>query len=51
MYLRPGHIDPQFTIETIQTVLTADPDVIPPFVLVAKRTGKNVTIRIRYLGP
>ena len=37
VYLRPGHIDPQFTIATIQTVLHTDPDVIPPFVLVAKR--------------
>jgi predicted nuclease of predicted toxin-antitoxin system len=50
VYLRPGHIDSQFTIETIQTVLSADPDLLPPFVLVAKRISNKVTIRIRQLG-
>lgn len=47
VYLRPGHIDPQFTIQTIQVVLTLDPDVKPPFVLVAKRSASLVTVRIR----
>jgi predicted nuclease of predicted toxin-antitoxin system len=51
VFLRPGHIDPQFTIETIEAVLRADPDLVPPFVLVAKRTGNRVTIRVRALGP
>jgi predicted nuclease of predicted toxin-antitoxin system len=51
LFLRPGHIDPQFTIEMLRAVLTADPDVTPPFVLVAKRTGHKVTIRNRQLGP
>ena len=51
VYLRPGHIDAQFTIQTVQTILNADPDVLPPFILAAKRTGNNVTIRIRHLGP
>ena len=51
LYLRPGHIDPQFTIETIEAVLKADPDVSPPFLVVAKRTGTNVAIRVRHLAP
>ncbi len=51
VYLRPGHIDPQFTVATIQTVLSLDPDVAPPFILVAKRTGTNVTVRVRALSP
>lgn len=51
VYLRPGHIDPRFTIQTIEAVLAADPDVTPPFLLVAKRTGTNVTIRVRALAP
>jgi predicted nuclease of predicted toxin-antitoxin system len=50
-YLRPGHIDAQFTIDTIESLLTTDPDLTPPFVLVAKRSGSRVTIRIRQLGP
>ncbi len=48
---RPGHIDAAFTVETIQAVLSTDPDVTPPFILVAKRTVKTVTMRIRHLGP
>ena len=51
VFLRPGHIDSKFTIETVQTLASTNPDVYPPFVLVAKRTGNNVTIRIRHLGP
>jgi predicted nuclease of predicted toxin-antitoxin system len=50
-FLRPGHIDPQFTIDTVRSILNADPDIFPPFVLVAKRTGDNVTIRVRHLKP
>ena len=51
IYLRPAHIDPKFTIEFLQAVLSADPDVVPPFILVAKRSGNKITIRIRHLGP
>ena len=51
VFLRPGHINPRFTIETIETVLAANPDVAVPFILVAKRTGNTVAIRIRHLGP
>ncbi len=47
VFLRPGHIDPQFTIETMQTVLALDPDLAPPFVLVAKRTESAITVRVR----
>lgn len=50
LFLRPGHIDPQFTMATIGALLNADPDVTPPFVLVAKRSGRQVTIRVRALG-
>ena len=51
VYLRPGHIDPRFTIGTLTSLLAADPDVTPPFVLVARRTGDRVAIRIRTLTP
>jgi predicted nuclease of predicted toxin-antitoxin system len=50
MFLRPGHIDPAFTIETIKAILDRDLDVTAPFVLVARRSGLNVTIRYRPLG-
>ena len=47
MYLRPGHIDPQFTIDTVQTVIGLDPDLTPPFILVARRNATGVVVRIR----
>jgi len=50
LYLRPGHIVPEFTIGTLSTVLTTDPDVTPPFIVVARRTGDQVAIRIRQLS-
>jgi hypothetical protein len=50
LFLRPGHIDPAFTIETIKAILEHDFDVTPPFLLVARRSGLNVTIRYRPLG-
>ncbi len=49
VFLRPGHIDPHFTMATIQALLDTDLDLSPPFVLVAKRTGNQVTIRLRTL--
>ena len=50
VFLRPGHIDPQFTIDTLKSLLTSNPDVTPPFVVVAKRMGTVVTIRVRQIG-
>jgi len=47
--LRPGHINPRSTIDTLTTVLGADPDLAVPFLLVARRRGDSVTLRIRHL--
>ena len=49
IYLRPGHIDPQYTIGTIEALLDAEPDVAKPFVVVARRSGDTITIRVRHL--
>jgi predicted nuclease of predicted toxin-antitoxin system len=49
IYLRPGHIRPEFTLETIRAVGNRAEDVTPPFILVAERSGKRVHIRIRHL--
>jgi len=51
VYLRPGHVGPQSTIETLKHLLAADPDLSLPFLLVAKRTADRVNIRIRPLSP
>lgn len=47
LYLRPGHIQGKFTIRTLQAIRARAPEVTPPFILVAERTGDNVKIRIR----
>jgi predicted nuclease of predicted toxin-antitoxin system len=49
VFLRPGHIDPRFTIQTLHSLFEINPELRPPFVLVAKRIGGAVTIRVRNL--
>jgi len=49
VYLRPGHIDPRFTIESLRAVLDEVPEVTPPFIIVARRKGTQVSVRIRQL--
>jgi len=49
LYLRPGHIDPAFTIETLRVLSEYDrPD--PPFIVVAERQERRVRVRVRTLG-
>lgn len=50
VYLRPGHAAPEFTVGTLTSLLAADPDVTPPFIVVARRTRERVAIRIRTLA-
>jgi predicted nuclease of predicted toxin-antitoxin system len=47
VYLRPGHIDAAFTIETIDALIANFPNVTTPFVIVAERRGDTVRIRSR----
>jgi len=49
IYLRPGHIQSQFTVKTLEAIRDNAPDVTPPFILVAERTGDIVKIRVRQL--
>jgi predicted nuclease of predicted toxin-antitoxin system len=49
VYLRPGHIDPQFTIESVDAALREGPEVSPPFILVVERRDDRVRMRIRQL--
>lgn len=49
LYLRPGHIQPAFTIGTIEALLAADPQLTPPVLIVARRTVNSVSIRVRNL--
>jgi predicted nuclease of predicted toxin-antitoxin system len=47
IYLRPGHIRADFTIKTLEAIRDNAPEVTPPFILVAERTGDMVRIRVR----
>ena len=47
IYLRPGHIRPEFTIQTLQAIQSRTLEVVPSFIVVAERTGDNVKIRLR----
>lgn len=49
VYLRPGHMSPEFTIANIAALFARDPDVAPPFLLVAKRVDGALRIRVRSL--
>lgn len=47
VFLRPGHIDAQFAIATLQTIEAQDFDFSPSFILVARRRGNYVQLRLR----
>lgn len=49
VFLRPGHIDPGFTIDTLRLLFEQKLDIQPPFILVAKRGRSEVSIRLRKL--
>jgi len=49
IYLRPGHIQAEFTVKTLEAIRDNAPDVTPPFILVAERTSDVVKIRVRQL--
>jgi len=49
VFLRPGHVDPLFTIGTLRALFERDLDLTPPFIVVARRTAQEVLIRVRPL--
>ena len=49
IYVRPGHIRADFTVKTLEAIRDNAPEVTPPFILVAERTGDTVKIRVRQL--
>jgi hypothetical protein len=49
VYLRPDHIRADFTIKTLEAIRDNAPEVSPPFIIVAERTGDTVKIRVRQL--
>ena len=49
IYLRPGHIRPEFTIRTLQAIAAQAIDTRPPFIVVAEQREQTVRIRTRRL--
>lgn len=49
--LRPGQVGSGPTIDPLQQLLQANPDLTSPFLVVAKRMGTTATIRIRQGTP
>ena len=49
IYLRPGHIDPAFTLETLDYLRRQSIEVRIPFVVVADRSRQTIRLRVRHL--
>ena len=49
VYLRPGHIRADFTIQTLKTLLESGLNLTPPFILVGVRRDQVIRIRLRRL--
>ena len=47
VYIRPAHIDPAFTMETIQAIERTVGDVEPGFIVVGDRRGEKLRVRLR----
>ena len=47
LYLRPGHILPQFHIQTLEHLLESNIQLESPFILIAENFGNSIKIRIR----
>lgn len=49
VYLRPGHIDPAFTLETLDYLRRQTIEVQVPFVIVADRGRQTIRLRVRHM--
>jgi predicted nuclease of predicted toxin-antitoxin system len=49
IYIRPGHISPEFVLTTIAAIESRGDDVEPPFIVVADRKQDVVRVRVRRL--
>lgn len=50
LYLRPGHILPGLTLQTIEAVNAVDLELEPPFLIVGERSAQRVKIRLRNIS-
>jgi len=47
IYLRPGHIQPEYVLKSIEAIENTNANVEPGFLVVAERRGDSVRIRLR----
>ncbi len=47
VFVRPGQISAEKTIETLNEILSLDIEPTPPFILVAERKPSGVQVRLR----
>ncbi len=47
IYLQPGHIESQFTIQSLQQLFGSDIELIQPFIVVAEHKRNEIKIRVR----
>lgn len=49
IFLKPGHIDPRYHVQTMKSLFSTSLNLEFPFMLVAERTGDHLKIRKRLL--
>jgi predicted nuclease of predicted toxin-antitoxin system len=49
VYLKPGHILPQFTLQSIEAIFNEIDFIENPFIIVAKHNGLSTKVRVRQL--
>ena len=49
IYLKPGHILPNFTIQSLEAIFAEIDFIENPFIIVAKHLGNTTKIRVRQL--
>lgn len=47
VYLKPGHILPQFTLQSLEAIFKEIDLIENPFIIVAKHNGMTTRVRIR----
>lgn len=47
VYLKPGHILPQFTLQSVEAVFNEIDFIENPFIIVAKNNGMTTRVRVR----
>jgi predicted nuclease of predicted toxin-antitoxin system len=50
VYIRPGHIDPEFVLGILASVEANPVDATPPFIVVAERRGDEIRVRQRSMA-